>query len=64
MTSGVYPLTNPFVEALRETGQLSSHSRECKRCGLTWYEHNDHAHMVLSLGGLIPCPFGDCGVYE
>lgn len=55
-------VANPFVAALRATREQPR--PPCQHCGLSWYEHNDHAHMVLSLGGLIPCPFGDCGAYE
>lgn len=37
---------------------------QCRRCGLTRYEHIDHAHLILTLGGLISCPFGDCAEFE
>lgn len=46
------------------TNTRSRPEPQCKRCGMTRYEHIDHAHTVLSLGGLLPCPFGDCAEFE
>ena len=44
------------------TPSSDSSVTRCKTCGLTRYEHQDHAHDPLK-GAHGTCPFGDCGAF-
>ena len=44
------------------TTSSDSSVTRCETCGLTRYEHQDHAHDTLK-GSHGTCPFGDCNTF-